>query len=59
VMAHSTQTHSAPSLGNHFCADDNPIIPPEHAWLRGSTLEYTSTAVEKEGKVRTTWCVPV
>lgn len=31
VMVHSTQTHSAPSLGNHFCADDNPIIPPEHA----------------------------
>ena len=23
VMVHTTQTHSAPSLGNHFCADDN------------------------------------
>ena len=52
VMVHTTQTHSAPSLGNHFCADDNPIIPPEHAWLRGSTPEYTPTAVDKEGKSR-------
>ena len=51
VMVHTTQTHSAPSLGNHFCADDNPIIPPEHAWLRGSTPEYTPTAVEKSLQV--------
>jgi len=58
-MVHTTQTHSAPSLGKHFCPDDNPIIPPEHAWLRESTPEYTPTAVKKEDKLRATWCVPV
>ena len=45
VLVHTTQTHSAPSVGNFD--DDNPVFPPEHEWLRGSTPEYDRITVGK------------
>lgn len=50
VMVHTTQTHSAPSVGIYL-RDDNPIIPPELGWLRGSTPKYTPFAAEKSLQV--------
>ncbi|MDA0989586.1 MAG: hypothetical protein O3A51_02400, partial [Verrucomicrobia bacterium] len=47
IMVHATQTHSAPSVGNHFCRDDNPIIPPEFPWLRGGTPAYWPVVLER------------
>lgn len=47
IMLHTTQTHSAPSVGHFFCRDDNPIIPPEHDWLRGGDSAFNPLVFER------------
>lgn len=47
VIAHLTQTHSAPGLGHFILSEDYPGIPPELDWLRGSDLTYSAWAVER------------
>ena len=45
VMVHTTQTHSAPSVG--CLGDQNGFIPSELDWLRGDTPEYDESTVAK------------
>ena len=45
VMVHATQNHAAPSIGNHFCRDEWPLIPAEHEWLRGGDSRYDEPAL--------------
>ena len=45
IMVHATQNHAAPSIGNHMCRDEWPLIPAEHDWLRGGDARYNEPAL--------------
>ena len=45
VLVHATQNHAAPSIGNHMCRDEWPLIPAEHDWLRGGDARYNEPAL--------------
>ena len=45
IMVHATQNHAAPSIGNHMCRDEWPLIPAEHDWLRGGDKRYNEPAL--------------
>ena len=44
IMVHATQNHAAPSIGNHMCRDEWPLIPAEHDWLRGGDARSLARA---------------
>jgi hypothetical protein len=45
VLVHITQNHASPSIGNHFCRDESPLIPPQYAYLRGGDERYNEPAI--------------
>ncbi len=45
LIVHITQNHAAPSIGNHFCRNSCPIIPPQYAYLRGGDDRYDEPAI--------------
>ena len=47
IIISTTQTHSAPAIGNIIIDNEFEGIPPEHEYLRGSQAEYCDWAVER------------